>query len=459
MTIWRIARPSLPHPMLRLVLAALVATIFAVAACAVTPTTAPPSTLVVWVDTPSIGASLQERIQPFLQEHPNIQIKIFNQAGRIKNGDISVAIEALNNSELAPDVVALTDLDFRLMSNTGDLVDLTPYILSQSDFNTDDFFPGTMDAFRLQGKQYAIPSEVVPWMIYYNQDAFAKAHLTAPQPGWGVTEFVADGQQLQGLGAGRAQLTGFVTDPTVAILPFAEEFGAQPKDATEDPYANWVTNPTTVAGVDWFAGLALRSKIMPFDPQNRAQALWALGRAGMGGMFMSERAQLPAFLQRRQDELTPSPTGTPAFVSGWHFNWNVTLPPRAEVQTTVYYVNGYGIPQSSHDPDDAWLLIDYLTRHLPTSAANAYVPARESLAYSKGFDDLYPESGHDTYRQAVLIGNRLPALPPAAQLTLQDVQSVLDGSSRPFVMLQSYRDRIQPLLLPQPTPTATAVGD
>lgn len=453
-----LARQPLPPPVVRLTIAVLVATVFALAACSMAPSGLPSSTLVVWVDTPAIGASLQQRIQPFLQANPNIQVKIFNQAGRIKNGDISTAIEALSNSELSPDVVGFTDLDFRLMSNTGDLIDLSPYILAQSDFATNDYFPGTMEAFRLQGKQYAIPAEVVPWMIYYNQDAFAKAHLTAPDQGWSVSQFVSDGQQLQGLANGKQRVAGFVADPTVAVYPFAEAFGAQPQDASADPYANWVTNPKTVAGVDWFAGLSLRDKIMPFDPQNRAQALWALGNAGMAGMFMSDRGQLPAFMRRRLDELSPSPTGTPVFRSGWKFKWDVTLPPRAEVQTTVYYVNGYGIPQTSHDPQNAWLLIDYLSRNLPDSAALAYVPARESLAYSKGFDALYPETGRDAYRQAVLVGNRLPALPPAAQLTLQDIQGLFDGSSRPFVALQAYRDRIQPMLLPQPTPTATAIG-
>ena len=58
----------------------------------------------------------------------------------------------------------------------------------------------------------------------------------------------------------------------------------------------------------------------------------------------------------------------------------------------------------------------------------------------------------------MLIGNRLPALPPAAQLTLQDIQGVMDGSTRPFVMLQAYRDRIQPMLVPQPPPTPTPIG-
>ena len=99
------ARNLPPPPVVRLTFAVLVATVFALVACSVAPSAIPSSTLVVCVDTPAIGASLQQRIQPFLKENPNLQVKIFSQAGRIKNGDISTAIEALSGSELSPDLV------------------------------------------------------------------------------------------------------------------------------------------------------------------------------------------------------------------------------------------------------------------------------------------------------------------------------------------------------------------
>src|SRR5437879_2586333 len=110
--------------------AALVGLIFAVGACALAPASGPPPTpLVIWVDTPSIAASLQQRINSFTHDHPGLTVQIFDQSGKIKNGDISIAIEALNGTRISPDVVALTDSDFQLMSNRGDLLNLGPYII------------------------------------------------------------------------------------------------------------------------------------------------------------------------------------------------------------------------------------------------------------------------------------------------------------------------------------------
>src|SRR5438045_3543260 len=146
------------------ILAALASVFFAVlvVACAAValPTTAT-TTLVVWVDTPAIGATISERVGDFTRDHPNIQVKVFDQFQKIQNGDVSIAIEALNNTELAPDVVALTDLDLRLMSNRADLMNLSPYIIEQPAFDTTDFFPGAWEVYRDRGKQFAIPSEII----------------------------------------------------------------------------------------------------------------------------------------------------------------------------------------------------------------------------------------------------------------------------------------------------------
>lgn len=416
------------------------------------------TTLVLWVDTPSISASISDRIDAFTRDHPNIQVKVFNQAGKINNGDVSNSIEALANGDLSPDVVALTDLDFRLMSNQSDLIDLGPYILRQTSFDSSDFFPNVWDAFRQRGKQYAIPSEVIPWMVFYNKDLFDKSKTRYPTLNWRTSDFVNAGEQVVGSAQGKEQVVGFVTDPTVATLPIVETFGVQPQDASVDPYAKWLDDKRSAEALQWFADLNLRAKMMPPDPSGRSLGFWFGGRSAMAGMFMDQRNQLPPYLQRREVDLTPTVLGTRTPPPGWKFHWGVAPVPMAEVQTSVYYVSGYGIPQFSKDPDDAWTLIDYLTSTLPEHPGRAYVPARESLAYSKRFADLYPEDGRASYVQSVVVGHPVPAYPPAARINQDELRGILDGTVHPSVGLLSYRDRIQPLLAPQPTPTPTPIG-
>jgi ABC-type glycerol-3-phosphate transport system substrate-binding protein len=441
--------------------AALCAILIVVVACGLAPGASPATTnLTVWVDTPAIGSSLKQRIVGFMQDNPDIQVTVFDQTGKIQNGDASIAIEALANSALTPDVVALTDTEFQLMSNKGDLLNLGPYVLQETGFDTSDFFPVAFEAFSDHGKQYAIPSEIVPWVIFYNQDLFAKAHVNPPVNGWSTSEFVQDAQYVQAGAQGKQEVAGFVTDPTQAILPFVESFGIQPPDTQDDPFANWLTDKRTIDAAQWFADLALRENVMPVDPGNRTTGLWFAGRAAMTAMFMDQRNQLPAYMQR-DVFATPTALSTATPPPGWKFNWGVAPLPRAESQTTVFYASGYGIPQTSRNPDAAWLLIDYLTGHLPSRPDHAYVPARESLAYSKQFADLYPDTGRATYLQSVLVGHRLPDWPSAARLTPDDLTGMLDGTVRPSTSLQALRDRVQPVLQkslsPTPTPNPNAI--
>ncbi len=431
-----------------------------VAACAVAPVaTAPPITLVVWVDNPAIGASIQQRIVPFMRDYPNITVKVFDQFGRIRNGDVSTAIEALANSTLSPDVVALTNQDFGLMSNRDDLVDLRPYIYQETNFQQDDFFPGILDVFQDRGKQEAIPSELVPWVIFYNKTLFDQAKVEEPSLEWTTSEFISDAERVQAAANQKQQVVGFVADPTIAIVPFVEEFGVVPQDAADDPDARWLDDKRTADALQWFVDLNLREHIMPVERGNRSLGLWFVGRAAMTAAFMDQRNQLPPYLQRQFGiPLTPTATASPVPPPGWRFKWGVAMMPKAEIQTTMYYVSGYGIPQTSRNPDAAWSLIDYLTRHLPEQPGRAYVPARESLARSKEFAALYPEDGRDAYIRSIELGHPIPVWPPQAQPSFDDLEGALTGSVHPANALHALRDRVQPILNRPTPPTPTPIG-
>jgi ABC-type glycerol-3-phosphate transport system substrate-binding protein len=437
----------------------LIGLLVSVACAAIPVQNVPDRTVVVWVDTPAIGASIRQRIGSFMREHPAIQVSVFDQAGAIRNGDVSIAIEALQSTAVAPDVIALTDRDFGLMSNQADLLNLGPFVIEQSDFQQSDFFPSTLEAFRDRGKQFAIPSEVVPWVAFYNKTLFDKAHVPYPDVSWTDGQFLTATGYVQGVVStnGREQQVGFVTDASQAMLPFIETFGVDPGEAADDPFAKWLTDPRSVDAAQWFVDLVLRAKVMPYDQRERTLGLWFDGRAGVAAMFMDQREQLPSFFQRGE-AATPTPTTTPKPPAGWKFPWGVAMLPRAEVETTVFYISGYGISQTSKHPDDAWLLIDYLTRHLPEQTGRAYVPARQSLALSADFAALYPESGRDAYTRSVLKGHRIPVWPPAANPTADDLRGMFDGSVHPGNGLQAYRDRILPLLKPTPPPTPTPIG-
>ena len=121
--------------------------------------------------------------------------------------------------------------------------------------------------------------------------------------------------------------------------------------------------------------------------------------------------------------------------------------PKASVTGSVYNVPGYGIPSASKYPDQAWTLIDYLSRNLPDQAVRAYVPARESLAYSKAYADLLPDTGREAYLDSIEYGQRVPAYPATADPSYDDLDGMLQGTVNPTSGLLALRDRIQPILV------------
>jgi len=63
----------------------------------------------------------------------------------------------------------------------------------------DDYFPKVMDSFKIDGKVYAVPMYISPFMLYYNKDLFAQAGLDPAKPPKTYTEMLAMSEKLSQL--------------------------------------------------------------------------------------------------------------------------------------------------------------------------------------------------------------------------------------------------------------------
>jgi len=60
----------------------------------------------------------------------------------------------------------------------------------------DDYYPKVMDSFKIDGKAYAVPMYISPFMLYYNKDLFAQAGLDPNKPPKTYTEMLAAAEKL-----------------------------------------------------------------------------------------------------------------------------------------------------------------------------------------------------------------------------------------------------------------------
>src|ERR1700733_13832777 len=61
-------------------------------------------------------------------------------------------------------------------------------------FDIDAFDPSIVKGLSRNGKQFALPYDFGPWVIYYNRDMFERAGVPLPQPGWTEADFMRDAE-------------------------------------------------------------------------------------------------------------------------------------------------------------------------------------------------------------------------------------------------------------------------
>lgn len=129
-------------------------------------------TLGCWASSPAETKLLDDQIQAFQNENPNITIK-----KTVITGDYLQGIQAKIASQTEPDVYYL---DVALASNfisKGVILPLDDY-LDKEDLK--DFQPNLLAGYQKDGKTYGLPKDYNTLALFYNKDMFDKAKLQPP---------------------------------------------------------------------------------------------------------------------------------------------------------------------------------------------------------------------------------------------------------------------------------------
>lgn len=107
----------------------------------------------------------------------------------------SDAITAMNNDIISgkgPDLFDMSNLNEQMLIGKDALEDLTPYLESSSQFKRSDFFEGILDAYTVNGVQYAIPKTFsLETVVGFGKDLGGKE-------GWTLAEIVDYGKKNPG---------------------------------------------------------------------------------------------------------------------------------------------------------------------------------------------------------------------------------------------------------------------
>ena len=143
-------------------------------------------------------------IEKFEAEHPNVKVE-YTSGIRVEEYTEWLSGQYLLGQE--PDVMVILPEDFVIFSDTASLRELDPFMKQDPEADLSGFYPAALQAGADKGKQYALPLECVPQMMFINKTLLQKEHIRIPDNDWTWDEFYSLCEQLTRDTDGTASLT------------------------------------------------------------------------------------------------------------------------------------------------------------------------------------------------------------------------------------------------------------
>lgn len=151
----------------------------------------------------------------------------------------------------------LADLDL------STVLSLDPLLLSDPNYNPNDFVAGVLQQAQVNGLTYALPVSITPLVMRIDSNAFNQAGVPIPQGTWTVSEFEDALRQLSTVtDAGVSPLS--VTGST-ALINLIATYGGQPFGFSDDTISLNFTDPATVNAIQQVLDLAQNGLIAYSD--------------------------------------------------------------------------------------------------------------------------------------------------------------------------------------------------
>ncbi len=219
---------------------------------------------------PHWDKAIREQMAVFEKENPTIKVELVPVTYAEKENRYITEIQ----TGAGPDLIHLHGFSIRSFIENGFLYDLTPFIEKESKTAwggnfIDTWFPQTVELMKSEGRYYAIPSDFMSMVLFYNKNLFREAGLDPERPPQTWDEFLADAKKLtrDRNGDGIIDTWGFGTvgavDPgfELRFTPILLSFGAT--YFTLDNKCSALNSPEAKEAFNFYIRLVTEDKIVP----------------------------------------------------------------------------------------------------------------------------------------------------------------------------------------------------
>jgi ABC-type glycerol-3-phosphate transport system substrate-binding protein len=268
------------------------------------------------------------------------------------------------NARLASAADVISHVNLREAVQQKVVLDLTPFLQQDGRIDPNDFYPGTLDAFRWDGGLWALPTNAALSLIFFNKDAFDAAHLAYPQPGWTWDDFLVAAQALTRREGGEVTQWGFVERESAA-LEIVQALAGPIVDETVNPAVARLADTAVQDAVIWYTDLFLRHEVSPLPPSPGSDDLSPQGlqliEAGQAAMWPDFAASFVPRSQEANIGAVPFPVGRDN-----------------ENTTPMRLSNNLSLSAGTNKPEAAWRWMVYLSEQVREDSAMA-LPVRRSV--------------------------------------------------------------------------------
>jgi multiple sugar transport system substrate-binding protein len=320
-------------------------------------------TLSGWQSNPNEKQLLEQVLNQFEIQHPNIKVK-----HETINDQYMDVIKTRLIGDAAPDVFYLDAFEAPLFMQYGVLEPLNSYI--NPEFNLNDFEPTLLKAFQLEDRIYGLPKDFSTLALFYNKKAFQAAGLNQAPQTWSELRDVSQKLTIDQNRDGRKEQYGLGIAPELSRQYFMmTAFGGRLIDRQEN--AAFFTSES-------LKGLQLiieqyrkdQSSTQPSDVgASTGSEMFGQGKAAM----VIEGTWAIPYLQETFSQLDFATAEVPT-VNG--------------KKGTMAYTVAYVMNKKTKHKEAAWKLIAYLTNQEGIKAwakEGLALPARKSVLAELGY--------------------------------------------------------------------------
>lgn len=328
-----------------------------------------PVTLRSWVATPGTETfpATEAADAAIKLKFPHLTVQHEIRPTGSTNTEIVLAAAAASS---LPDVIYAQGTEIQNYIVKGIVKPLDAYLARDKDFDLKDFPPVALKMYARDGKQYAVPYDHGPQMVWYNKELFERNGVKAPSPNWTMEDFLDAAKRLTKPADGQWGMAGFTPAGNwVAHGSFLKPWGGSLLN--DDETETQIDTKESIDGLEFWARTMLTHKVNPLPAERTAlggtNAMFIQGKAAMldGGpwTYRSMKAAKITFTA----DIADWPTG-----------------PKGRFSSSMG--SGYPISKDSKSPDDAWLYMsEYLGKDLDRSLMGQFlrtgygIPVRFSL--------------------------------------------------------------------------------